>query len=100
MLEATSERSLRGRFRVTSDGNPVGRVEFRGLGEAGAVVLADRRLTVRREGRMSGAWLLEEHTDGVGAQVVATAEKPSAWAQPRRPAHAGTPGAAASAASG
>ena len=77
MLEATYER--RGRFRVTRDGSPFGHMEFRALAEAGAIVMGDRRLTIRREGTMSGAWLLEEDTPGVGAQVVASAEKPSAW---------------------
>lgn len=78
MLEATSER--RGRFRVTRDGSPFGHMEFRALAESGAIVImGDQRLTIRREGAMSGGWLLEEDTPGVGPQVVASAEKPSAW---------------------
>jgi hypothetical protein len=77
MLEATSERSWRGRFRVTRDDRPVGDLEFRAMGESGAIEVGDQNLTVRREGRMSGAWLLEEHTGG--PKVLATAEKPSAW---------------------
>jgi hypothetical protein len=77
VLEATSER--RGRFRVTRDGSPLGHMEFRALAESGAIILGDRRLTIRRKGAMSGAWLLEEDTPGVGPQVVASAEKPSAW---------------------
>jgi hypothetical protein len=79
MLEATSERSWRGSFCVTRDGGPFGHMEFRALVESGAIVMGDRRLTIRREGAMSGAWLLEEDTPGVGRQVVASAEKPSAW---------------------
>jgi hypothetical protein len=77
MLEATSER--RGSFRITRDGSPFGHMEFRALAESGAIVMGDHRLTIRREGPMSGAWLLEEDAPGVGPQVVASAEKPSAW---------------------
>jgi hypothetical protein len=78
MLEATSEGPLRSRFRVTRDGAPVGHVEFRAVREAGAIDIGDERLTIRRDGAM-GLWQLEQHTDGVGTQTIATAEKPSAW---------------------
>jgi hypothetical protein len=77
MLEATAQG--RSTYQVTSDGNTVATMQFQGrLGESGAIVEGHSHLTIRRERPTSGAWLLERHDDGVGRQIVATAEKPSA----------------------
>jgi hypothetical protein len=79
MLEATAKGAGGSTYRVTSDGNAVATMEFRGrLSESGAIVGGHGYLTIRRDHPTSGAWLLERHDDGAGPQVVATAEKPSA----------------------
>jgi hypothetical protein len=79
MLEATANGRGGGTYGVTSGGDAVATMEFRGrLSETGAIVGGHGHLTIRREGTTSGAWLLERNDDGVGPQVVATAEKPSA----------------------
>lgn len=79
MLEATAERAGGRTYRVTSDDNTVATLEFRGdLSESGAIMVGHGHLMIRRENPTSGAWLLEQHDDGAGPQVVATAEKPSA----------------------
>jgi hypothetical protein len=79
MLEATPDGADSSTYQVTSDGNAVATLEFRGrVGESGAIAGGHGYLTIRRENTASGAWLLEQQDDGAGPQVVATAEKPSA----------------------
>ncbi len=76
MLEARPVGILSQDFDIEADGQKIALLDVSGWKEAAAISIEGRPYKLYREGRMSGAFVLESKTEG---QVVARAIKPSAF---------------------